>query len=191
MASAIFAPLQQLHSLFEEIGFTVTVGFFITSAITIFVPMHLFWRSDTAALVGRLVILGAALPLQMCEHSVVTFAVALQKAGASPGTAFAFLLSAPASNVATLSLVLRRAGGFYAACQCGLAVVAAAVSISYIADALGADLIAQGSASDAFPEWYVHGSVVIVAILALLSCLKFLVLGAARLAKKMMEWDDA
>jgi uncharacterized membrane protein YraQ (UPF0718 family) len=186
-AAVVLVALRQLLSQFEEIGLAIAVGMAATSAITLFVPMHLLWGSDTAAVTGRFVILGAALPLQMCEHSVVAFAVALQEAGASPGTAFAFLLSAPASNVATLSLVLRRAGGARAAVQSGAAVVATAVSISYAADALGANLVAQGSASDAFPEWYVQGSTWAVAALAAVSCVKFLVERAAGLALAMAD----
>merc|ERR1712086_674943 len=138
-------------------------------------PMHLLWNSSTGAVLGRLIILGGALPLQMCEHSVVTFALALQKAGASPGTAFAFLLSAPASNFATISLVLRHAGGASAAIRCGVVVVATAVSLSYISDAAGMDLAVQGEGDDSLPQWYVEGSVWAVGFLSLCSVLRFVV----------------
>jgi uncharacterized membrane protein YraQ (UPF0718 family) len=44
----------------------------------------------------RLAVLGSAAPLQLCEHSTVAYAAAIQKAGGAPGLAFAFLLVRPA-----------------------------------------------------------------------------------------------
>ena len=81
------------------------------------------WRSD---LLLRAAVIVAALPLQLCEHGVVSFASALLKAGVSPGTAQAFLLSAPATNVTTLGVLLKRAGGAGSALRSASAIAAAA-----------------------------------------------------------------
>lgn len=58
----------------------------------------------------RLIISVGSIPFQLCEHGVVSFAASLQKSGASYGTAHAFLLAAPATNIATLGAVLKATG---------------------------------------------------------------------------------
>jgi uncharacterized protein len=81
-----------------------------------------------------------ALPLQACEHSVAAFARALEKAGASPGTAFAFLLVAPATNIATVALLLRHSGskGRAAVCRATVAIICVAVALSFAVDSMAA-----------------------------------------------------
>ena len=59
-----------------------------------------------SGLPARLAVLGAALPLQLCEHTTVTAAAAIQRAGGSAGLAFAFLLSAPATNFPSCLLLV-------------------------------------------------------------------------------------
>ena len=48
---------------------------------------------STFSFLARVVVVVGSLPFQLCEHGVVSFAVALQKAGASHGTAHVFLLA--------------------------------------------------------------------------------------------------
>lgn len=58
------------------------------------------------ALLSRTLLLAVALPLQLCEHATVAVASGLIKNGASAGLAFSFLISAPATNLATLTMLL-------------------------------------------------------------------------------------
>jgi hypothetical protein len=103
-------------------------------------------------------------PLQLCEHGVVNFAAALEKAGATPGTAHAFLLSAPATNVATLGVVLRSAGGTAAAGRSALAISATALALSYLVDHTGmfggdaGDSIGKAAESFELPAWFSKSS---------------------------------
>ena len=62
---------------------------------------------STGPLLARLLVLLAALPLQVCEHTSVTIAAGVQRAGGSPGLAFAFLLAAPSTNLSSLLVLLR------------------------------------------------------------------------------------
>ena len=48
----------------------------------------------TAGVLMRWILLATAVPMQLCEHTTVTLAAAIQKSGGSPGLAFGFLLSA-------------------------------------------------------------------------------------------------
>jgi hypothetical protein len=58
-------------------------------------------------------------PLQLCEHTTVAYAAAIQKAGGPPGLAFAFLLVAPATNLPSLVLLLKASGAAGAAAGAG------------------------------------------------------------------------
>ena len=112
------------------------------AALRAVVPPEVVSLSSTAtsgvwaSVLGRALAVGSALPLQACEHSVAAFARALGKAGASPGTAFAFMLVAPATNLATVTLLLRHGGGAGGAAVCRAvgAVVTVAVALSFAID---------------------------------------------------------
>merc|ERR1712098_352013 len=51
-----------------------------------------------------------SIPLQLCEHSAVTFSQALSKTGVTQGQAFAFLVTSPATNFATIGVLNARIG---------------------------------------------------------------------------------
>ena len=108
----------------------------------------------------RATIVVGSLPFQLCEHGVVSFAAALQKSGASHGTAHAFLLMAPATNIATLGAVLKATGGLdrFAPLRSAAAISILAFGMSYVFDFLitsesGKNL---GEAVETFvlPEWW-------------------------------------
>ena len=65
-----------------------------------------FGAGSWTPLLTRLLVLGSVLPLQLCEHASAALAAGVQKSGGSPGLAFAFLLSAPATSLATLLMIV-------------------------------------------------------------------------------------
>ena len=70
---------------------------------------------------------------------MVTFARAVEKASGSAGTSFAFMLVAPATNVATVHLLLRQSGGSGGAApayRAVSAIVIVSVGMSLAVDAL-------------------------------------------------------
>ena len=113
-----------------------------------------------------------------CEHSTVTYAALIQKAGGAPGLAFAFLLSAPATNLPSLLLLLRAGaqagahgegrasaarGSGTAAPRAAAALTATALALSYAVDALGVDLLVEKEAEGGadmmeLPSWHVNAS---------------------------------
>ena len=131
-------------------------------------------------LVVRIGLLLLATPLQLCEHSTVTLAAAIPKAGGSTGLAFAFLLSAPATNGPTLLFLLQYAATTAAKSSTTTAlssssspqlvvfgIIAAmtvsALLISYVIDAIGIELFTtttldnKNAASEMaeLPTWYI------------------------------------
>ena len=115
-----------------------------------------------SSLAGRAIVVAGALPLQVCEHSVVTFARAIEKLGGSPGTAFAFMLVAPATNVATVLLLLRESGGNLGSAQAFRAIgaiIVVAVAMSFLVDRLveGGDEVGFSTAASSSPAGILSG----------------------------------
>ena len=82
------------------------------------------------SLLARIIIVVGALPFQLCEHGVVSFAAALQKAGASHGTAHAFLLAAPATNLSTIGALVKCTGDVWATLRSGVAISLCALALT-------------------------------------------------------------
>ena len=164
-----------LHTAYVSLG--------PTAAATV-VPAG--WGAHWGELVTRLLVLVSALPLQLCEHSTVTYAALIQRAGGAPGLAFAFLLSAPATNLPSLLLLLRagsqagaqgqgrasegRASGTVAL-RVAAALTTTALALSYVVDALGVDLLVEKEAEGGadmmeLPGWHVLASPWVAAALA-------------------------
>mmetsp|Transcript_16324 Transcript_16324/g.32829 ORF Transcript_16324/g.32829 Transcript_16324/m.32829 type:complete len:502 (+) Transcript_16324:23-1528(+) len=133
-----------------EIFPLVVAGLAVSTAAVHFVPMLTtpFEAMNGHDMIGkfllRLGVLASALPLQLCEHTTAALAAGIQKAGGSAGLAFAFLLSAPATNLPSLLLLTRTAGtqqrrlaGLKVAC----ALSGTALILSYAIDFAGIDLL--------------------------------------------------
>lgn len=114
----------------------------------------------------------AVMPLQLCEHGTAAFSAGLVKAGASQGTAFAFLVLAPATNLATLGM-LAGAAGSRAAVTLGFALVLAALAVSVVVDAMNSwGWIGEGLTGSVhgsqLPSWFevvtVQAAVTLVAL---------------------------
>lgn len=159
-------------------------GLALSAAVTRFLPSlpnAPYEMGGADGLPARVAVLGAALPLQLCEHTTVTAAAAIQRAGGSAGVAYAFLLSAPATNLPSLLLLLSGsssvaggAGGHGAksAARVAAALTAVALVLSYVVDAAKVDLLVEreaeagGSSMVALPPWFVQSSHWLAALLA-------------------------
>lgn len=113
-------------------------------------------KSPILELGVRVLVLLSALPLQLCEHSTVTFAAAISQAGGSLGLAFAFLLAAPSTNLASLLLLVdqqstmigakRNKAHWSVMPRVALALVGSALALSYLIDWAGMDLLVEKEA---------------------------------------------
>ena len=161
-------PIALMGESLAEVVPYVTVGIALTVALRALAPSTevLFAQAGIA---GRVMALVAVLPLQLCEHTTVAVAAALQKAGASPGTAFAVLLAAPATNIATLMVLSRRAVSGVA--RMAAALVLAPLALSLAVDALQADMLVEAEIEEVFtlPAWYMGGGAVVITVVLLLA----------------------
>ena len=137
-------------------------------------------------LTTRVTVIVGALPFQLCEHGVVSFASALHKSGATHGTAHAFLLTAPATNIATLGAVLKTTGDTGAALRSAVAISALALLMSYgidhawEADGSGSKL-GEAVETLSLPDWWSTMSVWVCGGMVGWSCVQW---GVALLEKK-------
>lgn len=181
------APRNILFTWFEtaiEIYPTVLSGLVLSTTALHFLPdltsYDQLWTSsdsqgtmasaaDVAKLaLPRLAVLASAVPLQLCEHTSVTLAAALQKAGGSPGLAFAFLLSAPAINMPSLLFVWSQRGSM-AVLRVSLALVSTALLVSFAIDFTGIDMVAGEMTGEmaTMPSWFTESSPYLAASLTL------------------------
>jgi uncharacterized protein len=159
-APAIAGVLSGCLDTATEIYPTVFLGLVLSTAALHYLPALTSHVSSAGEMLSqqdlwmRSLLLGSALPLQLCEHTSVTMASAIQRAGGSPGLAFAFLLSAPAINLPSIlwmwSLGYRGCLGVIL-----LTLVTTAMVQSYLVDGFKLDLLAGESTGEMarLPDW--------------------------------------
>lgn len=160
---------------------TVLLGLSLSTAIVHYLPSTLHPTIEEAhqnpviAVLIRWSILASALPLQLCEHTTVALAAAIQKAGGSPGLAFGFLLSAPATNLPTLLFLTKKASSpssLLWMIRMAVSISGTALVFSYLIDYMEMDLLVQeeaksGGGMASFPDLYATASPWIAGILFL------------------------
>ena len=176
----------------REVFPMVLLGLMASSAMRLYLPAltghekalgEASSQSAAQALFARAFVLISALPLQLCEHTTVTLAAGIQKAGGSPGLAFAFLLSAPATNLPTLLLLLRtqkRESARFATARVVVALAAASLALSYVVDTVGVDMLVQqeakggGGSAVGMPKWIIKVSPWIAGLLSFAAAIQVL-----------------
>ncbi|MGV1099495.1 SO_0444 family Cu/Zn efflux transporter [Thiovibrio sp. JS02] len=107
-------------------------GLFLAGLITVLVPDHLITSYLTGGISAMLLMLAFGIPLYICATASTPIAAALILKGVSPGAALVFLLVGPATNIASLTMLVgllgKRSTALYLFCiavvsvLCGLAV---------------------------------------------------------------------
>jgi hypothetical protein len=164
-ATAFVGVLSSCIETATEICPTVFLGLVLSTAALHYLP-SLISHVNSSGYVStqqdfwmRSLLLVSAVPLQLCEHTSVTLASAIHKAGGSPGLAFAFLLSAPAMNLPSIlwiwSLGDRAGLGLILLTLCTTALV-----LSYVVDGFNLDLLAGESTGEKanLPDWLADSS---------------------------------
>ena len=93
------------------------VGLLLAGLITSLVPEEWFSSYLSGGLASMLIMLAVGIPLYICATASTPIAAALILKGVSPGAALVFLLAGPATNVTSLTVLLKvlgkRATGIY------------------------------------------------------------------------------
>jgi uncharacterized membrane protein YraQ (UPF0718 family) len=95
----------------RDIGPSLLVGLLLAGLIEALVPPELFHGLFGQGVAGRISMMASMLalgiPLYVCATSSVPVAAALVASGISPGAALVFLMTGPASNMASITTSLR------------------------------------------------------------------------------------
>ncbi|MEL4305985.1 SO_0444 family Cu/Zn efflux transporter [Methanococcoides sp. LMO-2] len=142
--------------LLGEIGFWLIVGVVVAGIISYVVPENLVGNYLGGGIASMLLALIVGIPLYICATASTPLAAVLILKGMSPGAAFVFLLAGPATNAATITMVLkflgRRTTAVYLA-SIALCAVVCGLVLDQIYSRLGIDVISiAGSASEVMPD---------------------------------------
>lgn len=96
--------------LLDDIAFWLLFGVLLAGVLGAVLPADLAERGLGSGLTPMLLMLVVGVPLYMCASASTPIAAALMAKGISPGAALVFLLAGPATNVATVVLLVRTFG---------------------------------------------------------------------------------
>ena len=97
-------------SLPQDIGKPLILGILIASLISMVVPDDFFAAYFGDSFLSLVIIMFAGIPIYVCATASVPIALALIAKGISPGAAFVFLMTGPATNAATISTIWKVLG---------------------------------------------------------------------------------
>lgn len=95
----------------DDISAQFFVGLIISGLIAYFIPAEFFANTSISnGLPGMLLMILIGIPMYVCATASIPIAVTLMMKGFSPGVAFAFLAAGPATNAASLSILIKALG---------------------------------------------------------------------------------
>ena len=146
-----------IGDLWEDLAAWFLIGLVLAGLITVLIPPDIFGKYLGSGLPAMLLMLAIGIPLYICATASTPIAAALILKGVSPGAALVFLLAGPATNMASLTVLIgvlgKRATAIYLS-----SIAICAVLFGLIVDQVYASLgiSAQaivGQASEIVPEW--------------------------------------
>jgi uncharacterized membrane protein YraQ (UPF0718 family) len=144
-------------------------GLLLAGLITVLIPDDLFSRHLGSGLPAMLLMLAVGIPLYICATASTPIAAALILKGVSPGAALVFLLAGPATNVASMTVLVgtigKRATAVYLA-AIAVCSVFLGMAVDHVYAIVGVSAkAAAGQAAEIFPQWVqLLAAVAVVAI---------------------------
>ncbi len=130
------------RTLVDDLAFWLLFGILLTGLLSALLPNDFFSRvlGWDRGVVPMLAMMAVGVPLYLCASASTPVAAGLIAKGLSPGAALVFLLTGPATNVATIALVGQMLGRRVLRVYLGtIAVVSLAAGL--LVDALAADRV--------------------------------------------------
>ncbi|MGA2297260.1 MAG: SO_0444 family Cu/Zn efflux transporter [FCB group bacterium] len=95
----------------DDIAVQFIVGLLISGMISYFIPEGFFKNTSVNnGLLGMLIMMAVGIPMYVCATASIPIAVTLMLKGFSPGVAFVFLVTGPATNAASIAIVSKALG---------------------------------------------------------------------------------
>ena len=171
----------------RDIGKALLVGLVIVGLISAFVPDDFFAGAIGTGIGAMLVMMLLGLPMYVCATASVPIAAALIAKGVTPGAAFVFLMTGPATNAATIATIWKVMGRRTMLIYVGtvaLMALLAGVTLDYI-------LATSGSVVEQGMGWMLPGYVKTASAVSLLLILAHALLRPMRGTQDSTPADDA
>lgn len=147
----------------------LAIGLVAATVITALVPQSFFlqWGDGVVAMIIMVIV---GLPMYICATASTPVAASLLFAGISPGAALVFMLTGPATNLATMGVIKEQLGmkslGAYLVGVIGTAIAAGLLlNVAYEAFAWPLQL-SMAEHGDSYPLWRQLAAVVLVGLIA-------------------------
>lgn len=147
----------------------LAIGLVAATVITALVPQSFFlqWGDGVMAMIIMVIV---GLPMYICATASTPVAASLLFAGISPGAALVFMLTGPATNLATMGVIKEQLGmkslGAYLVGVIGTAIAAGLLlNAAYAAFAWPLQL-SMAEHGDSYPLWRQLAAVVLVGLIA-------------------------
>lgn len=155
--------------MLADIGLWLVLGVLVAGAIAAFLPSSFFLDVLDGELSSMLAMLLVGVPMYVCASSSTPIAASLLLKGLNPGAALVFLLSGPATNATTITVMARTFGpaltGVYVGAIVGCSLILG-LAANRIYAALGIDIHAVlGAVTEAVPAWLETGSAALLLLL--------------------------
>lgn len=152
--------------MLADVGGWLLVGILVAGAISLLLPPDFFQDLPGGEFSSMLAMLLVGVPLYVCASSSTPIAASLLLKGLSPGAALVFLLTGPATNATTLTVMARSFGVALTAVYVS-AIVACSLVFGLVANsvytALGFNIHAVlGAVNEALPQWLEAASAVLL-----------------------------
>jgi uncharacterized membrane protein YraQ (UPF0718 family) len=160
-----------LNEIWGDIAVWFLVGLLLAGLITALIPTDIVTRHLGGGLPAMLIMLAAGIPLYICATASTPIAAALILKGVSPGAALVFLLAGPATNITSLTVLLKILG------KRATAIYLSTIAISSVVFGLILDQVysifgisAQalaGQAAEIIPHWVQLGGAITLLALSI------------------------
>jgi uncharacterized membrane protein YraQ (UPF0718 family) len=97
-------------SMLQDIGKWLIIGIFIAGLLAIFLPETLFSTYLNNPLLNIIIVLAIALPTYTCAIGSIPMVAVLMMKGLSCGAAFVFLMAAPVTSIASMTVIGKSLG---------------------------------------------------------------------------------
>jgi uncharacterized membrane protein YraQ (UPF0718 family) len=153
----------------RDIGKPMLIGLVIAAAITALIPEGYFAEKLGTGIFAMVVMMLVGIPIYVCATASVPVAAALLLKGLTPGAAFVFLMTGPATNAASFVTIWKVLGGrtaiIYLVTVAACAILSG-VLLDYIAAGVDFQIVAR-------PGWMLPHVVSFTSAVVLLAILGF------------------
>ena len=94
----------------QDISKWLIIGLLVAAFVAVLIPDDFFLNSYTYPLLSMLLVLLASVPMYVCATASVPIAAVLLLKGLSPGAVLVFLMAGPATNAATITVLIKTIG---------------------------------------------------------------------------------